>query len=116
MIGAKDALAAGDPDRFGEILVPAHRDITANHEVSCPELDLVVDAAVDAGAYGARLTGAGWSGAAVTIVDVGNAKAVSSNSKPGTPTSSPHATPKPSLWSPPPALRSSDGTEPRYRC
>ncbi len=76
MIGAKDALAAGDPDRFGEILVTAHHDTAENYEVSCPELDLVVDAAVDAGAYGARLTGAGWSGAAVTIVDVGNAKAV----------------------------------------
>ena len=76
VIEAKDALAAGDLDRFGEILVTAHRDIAENYEASCPELDFVVDAAVDAGAYGARLTGAGWGGAAVAIVDVGNAEAV----------------------------------------
>jgi galactokinase len=76
VIGAKDALAAGDPDRFGEILVTAHRDIAENYEASCPELNFVVDAAVDAGAYGARLTGAGWGGAAVAIVDVGSAEAV----------------------------------------
>ena len=76
VIEAKDALAAGDLGRFGGILVTAHRDIAENYEASCPELDFVVDTAVDAGAYGARLTGAGWGGAAIAIVDVGNAEAV----------------------------------------
>jgi len=73
---AKDALAAGDLERFGELLVTAHRDIADNYEASCPELDFVVESAVDAGAYGARLTGAGWGGAAVAIVDAGNAETV----------------------------------------
>jgi galactokinase len=73
---AKDALAAGDLERVGELLVTAHRDIAENYEASCPELDFVVEAAVDAGAYGARLTGAGWGGAAVAIVDVEDAEAV----------------------------------------
>jgi galactokinase len=73
---AKDALTAGDLERFGELLVSAHRDIAENYEASCPELDFVVRAAVDAGAYGARLTGAGWGGAAVAIVDAENAAAV----------------------------------------
>ena len=76
VVAAKEALAAGDLDRFGELLVTAHRDIAENYEASCPELDFVVDAAVDAGAYGARLTGAGWGGAAVAVVDAGRAETV----------------------------------------
>jgi len=76
VVEAKAALAAGDLDRLGALLVTAHRDIAENYEASCPELDFVVDAAVDAGAYGARLTGAGWGGAAVAIVDDANAAAV----------------------------------------
>lgn len=73
---AKDALAAGDLDRFGDLLVTAHRDIAENYEASCPELDFVVRTAVDVGAYGARLTGAGWGGAAVVVVDAGTAATV----------------------------------------
>ena len=76
VVEARDALVAGDLDRFGEVLVTAHRDIAENYEASCPELDFVVRTAVDAGAYGARLTGAGWGGAAIAIVDVDSAKAV----------------------------------------
>jgi galactokinase len=36
-------------------------------EVSIPELDLLVECLVDAGAYGARLTGAGFGGCVVAI-------------------------------------------------
>jgi len=66
---AKDALTAGDLERFGDLLVTAHRDIAENYDASCTELDFVVRTAVEAGAYGARLTGAGWGGAAVAVVD-----------------------------------------------
>jgi len=66
---AKAALEDGDVETFGEILVDAHRDIADHYEASCAELDFVVETAVDAGAYGARLTGAGWGGAAIAIVD-----------------------------------------------
>jgi len=66
---ARAALEAGDVDAFGEILVDAHRDIAANYEASCSELDYFVDRAVKAGAYGARLTGAGWGGSAIALVD-----------------------------------------------
>ena len=69
VVAAKDALADGDVERFGEILQTAHRDIAENYEASCAELDAAVEAAVDAGAYGARLTGAGWGGAAIAVVD-----------------------------------------------
>jgi len=66
---AQAALARGDLDTVGDVLVRAHRDIAANYGASCEELDYAVDAALDNGAYGARLTGAGWGGAAVALVD-----------------------------------------------
>lgn len=69
VLDAKAALADGDLHGFGEILVEAHRDIAENYEASCAELDFVVETATDLGAYGARLTGAGWGGAAIAIVD-----------------------------------------------
>jgi galactokinase len=73
---ATRALEDGDLERFGDLLVEAHRDIATNYEASCPELDHVVESAVEAGAYGARLTGAGWGGAAIALVDSQNAQTV----------------------------------------
>jgi galactokinase len=46
----------------------SHRSLRDDFEVSCPELDLCVDAAVAAGALGARLTGAGFGGCVIALV------------------------------------------------
>jgi galactokinase len=73
---AKAALAAGDVETLGDILETAHRDIATNYEASCEELDYVVETAVEHGAYGARLTGAGWGGTAVILVDTAAAERV----------------------------------------
>lgn len=70
---ATAALADGDLETFGDLLVDAHRDIAENYEASCEELDFVVETATDLGAYGARLTGAGWGGAAIAVVDAADA-------------------------------------------
>jgi len=72
---AVERLEAGDLDAFGEILVDAHHDIATNYEASCPELDFFVETALEEGAYGARLTGAGWGGTAIAIVDADGAEA-----------------------------------------
>ncbi|WP_181684849.1 galactokinase [Halorhabdus salina] len=66
---AKAALSDGNLERFGGLLLEAHRDIAEHYEASCAELDYVVETAVEEGAYGARLTGAGWGGAAIAVVD-----------------------------------------------
>ncbi len=62
------ALGAGDLDTCGKLMTASHASLRDDFRVSTPELDTLVDALVDAGAYGARLTGAGFGGCAVALV------------------------------------------------
>jgi galactokinase len=62
-------LARGRLKRFGELLFESHESCRRLYDCSSPELDLVVAAARRGGALGARLTGAGWGGAALVLVD-----------------------------------------------
>lgn len=64
---AADALAAGDLPRLGRLLVEGHESLRVDYESTIPEADLIVESAVQHGAYGARLTGAGWGGAVVVL-------------------------------------------------
>src|SRR5262249_37483033 len=66
-----DALRRGALDRCGELMLASPGSLRDDFAVSTPELDLLVDALHDAGAYGARLTGAGFGGCAVALVDAG---------------------------------------------
>ena len=64
------ALERGDLVLAGRLVTECHRSLAADYEVSTPELDLLVDAATrQAGVYGARLTGAGFGGNVVVLVD-----------------------------------------------
>lgn len=69
VLKAKDALKRNDLEGFGRILTDAHWDLAKNYEVSCGELDFFVTRALKFGAYGARLTGAGFGGAAIAVVE-----------------------------------------------
>ncbi len=64
---AADALAAGDLARLGRLLVEGHQSLRVDYESTIPEADFIVESAVRHGAYGARLTGAGWGGAVVVL-------------------------------------------------
>jgi galactokinase len=64
-----DALGADDLDAAGSLLLASHASLRDDYEVSIPELDRIVEVAVDAGARGARLLGAGFGGAAIVLVD-----------------------------------------------
>ena len=64
---AAEALAAGDLQGLGRLLVQGHQSLRVDYQSTIPEADLIVEAAVKHGAYGARLTGAGWGGAVVVL-------------------------------------------------
>jgi galactokinase len=64
---AADALAAGDLTTLGSLLVQGHESLRLDYESTVPEADLIVRSAVEHGAFGARLTGAGWGGAVVVL-------------------------------------------------
>ena len=59
-------------------MVASHRSLRDDYEVSCPELDVCVDIATSqAGVYGARMTGGGFGGCTVNLVERGAVDAVS---------------------------------------
>lgn len=61
-------LRKGDLSGVGELMTASHVSLRDDYEVSCLELDLAVDAALDAGAIGARMTGGGFGGSAIALV------------------------------------------------
>jgi galactokinase len=61
------ALRAGDGERAGALFAASHASLRDDFRVSTPELDALVEALAAAGAYGARLTGAGFGGAVVAL-------------------------------------------------
>ena len=65
------ALRGRDMAGVGELLVEGHRSLRYDFEVSCPELDVIVETSVQEGALGARLTGAGFGGSAVVLAPLG---------------------------------------------
>jgi galactokinase len=67
---AADAMQAGDARRLGELMTESHHSLRDDFEVSCPELDAMVEAALaQPGCLGARMTGAGFGGCAVALVE-----------------------------------------------
>jgi galactokinase len=62
------ALEHGDLGRVGELMRESHASLRDDYAVSTPELDLLAELLESAGAYGARLTGAGFGGCVVSLV------------------------------------------------
>jgi galactokinase len=72
---AASALERGDLAGFGALMAEAHRSIRDDFEVSCSELDtLVAIASGIPGCYGARMTGGGFGGCTVNLVEEGQAE------------------------------------------
>lgn len=53
----------------GALMDDSHDSLRLDYEVSCPELDVAVEVARAAGAHGARMTGGGFGGSAIALVD-----------------------------------------------
>ena len=65
-----DAMESGDAALLGELLNAAHKSISEDYDVSSNELNAIVEIAqAQPGCFGARMTGAGFGGCAVALVD-----------------------------------------------
>ena len=73
-----EALASGDLGTVGRLMHDSHVSLRDRFEVSSPELDALVEIAMAIpGVVGARMTGAGFGGCTLTLVDTGSAAALS---------------------------------------
>lgn len=70
VLQAADYFRAGDLQRVGELMRQSHRSLRDDYEVSCRELDAMVEAAEGLpGGYGGRMTGGGFGGCTVNLVE-----------------------------------------------
>lgn len=63
-----DHLREGHVDAIGPLLDASHASLRDDYRVSCPELDLAVTTAREAGGLGARMTGGGFGGSAIVLL------------------------------------------------
>ncbi|HEY3457827.1 MAG TPA: galactokinase [Bryobacteraceae bacterium] len=63
------AARSGDLAEMGRLFVASHRSMQHDYEISCEEIDFLVDTAIEIpGVYGARMTGGGFGGCTVNLV------------------------------------------------
>jgi galactokinase len=73
VVEAKAAFERGDAVAFGKLMNASHESLRDDYEVSAPELDVMVALARRCeGVYGARMTGGGFGGCTVNLLDVAN--------------------------------------------
>ncbi len=79
-VQAAEALQAGEWATLGELMYASHCSLRDDYEVSCPELDALVDIAAEIGAeggvIGSRMTGGGFGGSTVSLVDSGRVREI----------------------------------------
>ena len=72
VLAAAAALKSGDMHCFGKLMYESHASLRDDYEVSCAELDLLVEIASELpGVYGARMTGGGFGGCTVNLIETG---------------------------------------------
>ncbi|MBV7364190.1 galactokinase [Actinomycetaceae bacterium TAE3-ERU4] len=62
--------------KIAELFNASHDSLRDDYEVTCPELDLAVDVARASGSHGARMTGGGFGGSAIALVEAGRVNEV----------------------------------------
>jgi galactokinase len=77
VLAAVDAMRAGDLTKLGALFYASHASMRDDFEVSVPAVDGLVEAArAEPGVFGARLTGGGFGGAVIALVESGAGRAV----------------------------------------
>ena len=72
VLRAAAALELGDLQAVGKLMLESHRSLRDDFEVSCPELDLMMELAKQVeGVYGTRMTGGGFGGCTIALVEAG---------------------------------------------
>ncbi len=69
VLKAQELLKSGNIIEFGQVLNEGHQSLKNMFEVSCEELDFIVDKCLENGAIGARMTGAGFGGCCICIIN-----------------------------------------------
>ena len=69
-------LAGAKLEEVGALMDASHDSLRDYYECTCPELDTAVESARAAGAHGARMTGGGFGGSAIALIDATAAGAV----------------------------------------
>jgi galactokinase len=77
VLDAVALLRRGKLTEIGPLLTASHASMRDDYEISVPEVDTAVSAALEAGAYGARMTGAGFGGCVLALIDEANVDEVS---------------------------------------
>ena len=79
-VQAVERIRDSDWNEVGQLMYASHESLKTNYAVSCPELDAVVESAHDMGAqggvFGCRMTGGGFGGCAVALIQTGRQEAV----------------------------------------
>jgi galactokinase len=68
VLRAAEVLRAGDQAALGDLLTASHRSLSYRFLMSWPQADAAVEAAIDTGAIGARMTGGGFGGSVVALL------------------------------------------------
>ncbi|WP_176085426.1 galactokinase [Martelella sp. HB161492] len=70
VLDAADALENGDLKTFGRLMNASHASMRDDYEISCPEIDILVEIGQrQTGVYGSRMTGGGFGGCTVSLVE-----------------------------------------------
>jgi galactokinase len=70
-------LRSGDIRGIGPLMTASHGSMRDDFEITVPEVDTAVETALGSGAYGARMTGGGFGGCVLALVDASRASSVS---------------------------------------
>lgn len=73
---AVKALRANDFTTLGRLINESHISLRDDYTVSCPELDVAVEASLSAGALGARMVGGGFGGSAIALINASSIESV----------------------------------------
>ncbi len=76
---AADLLQAADQAAIGPLLTASHRSLRDDFRMSWPQADEAVEAALEAGAAGARMTGGGFGGSVIALIPAGRAAQIREN-------------------------------------